>query len=347
MSWDYASQIGRIVAASHILLVALLFIFRTRAWERICAISLGLGGATFLVFPLWYQPQTPRYILLPLVLLQSGASFWFWLFTLFQMRENFRPNWRHWTLLSTKFLLTIVWAAEKRDILLPIPPDQQPIWRALLPALMTIGFAIAAIVEASRRYEDDLLESRRGMRRLMIFWGGGAIATIVGITLILRGPVLNEIGNWLIIGLSLCTCVSLHFWMAQSSMEQEKSENDPEPLHSPELKQLADRIESLFRTEGYYKTEDLTVSMLAKHLREHEYKVRRAINGVLGYRNFNAFLNHSRVLEAKRRLLEEPDLPILRLAMDLGYRSLAVFNKAFKETTGRTPSSFRRAKKTD
>ncbi len=347
MNWENASQIGRIVAASHILLVAILFTFRTRDWERVFTIFLGLGGAVFLIFPLWYQPETPLFLLVPFVLLQSGASFWFWLFTLFQMQDNFRPNWRHWMLLAAKLLITFMWAAERRVILLPIPDEQKPIWRVLLPAAMTAGFAIAALVVAARRYEDDLLETRRSMRRLMIFWGGGAIAALVVITLVLRGPLLDEIGNWLIICMSLSICMSLHIWMAQSSFDEETNKKDREPNHSPESKQLADRIEALFSTEGYYKTEDLTVNMLSKYLGEHEYKVRRAINGVLGYRNFNAFLNHSRVIEAKQRLIEEPELPILRLAMDLGYRSLAVFNKAFKEATGRTPTGFRRANKSD
>lgn len=347
MSWENASEIGRIVAASHVLLVAGLFALRTRAWERACAIFLGLGGAAFLVFPLVYDPQNPRLLLLPIALLQSGASFWFWLFALFQMRESFRPDWRHWTMLAAKLLITVAWAAPRREIMLPVPPEQEWVWRALLPAALTAGFAAAAVAVAARRFEDDLLEKRRSMRRLMIFWGAGAIVILVGITLVLRGPVLEEIGHWLIAGMSLGACVSLHLWMTRNPLPEETSATEREANHDPELKRLAGRVEELFRAEGFHRTEGLTVRELATRLEEREYKVRRAINGALGYRNFNAFLNQYRVAEARRRLLEEPELPVLRLAMDLGYRSLAVFNKAFKEATGRTPTGFRRAEKAD
>jgi len=34
---------------------------------------------------------------------------------------------------------------------------------------------------------------------------------------------------------------------------------------------------------------------------------------------------------------------VLTIAMDLGYGSLAPFNRAFRETTGQSPTDFRRA----
>jgi len=36
------------------------------------------------------------------------------------------------------------------------------------------------------------------------------------------------------------------------------------------------------------------------------------------------------------------NLPILTIAMDLGYNSLAPFNRAFRAETGVTPSDFRK-----
>ena len=36
-------------------------------------------------------------------------------------------------------------------------------------------------------------------------------------------------------------------------------------------------------------------------------------------------------------------LPVLTIAMDLGYGSLAPFNRAFRDTTGQTPTDWRRA----
>lgn len=346
MTWEVASEIGRIVAASHVLLVVGLLAYRLRSLDRLYSVFIGLGGASALVFPILYAAEPAPYVLLPFAILQSGASFWFWLFARSQGREGFRPNWKHWLLLAGKILLTLLWGARYRTLLLPIAPEQDFIWRALLPAMLTLGFAVAAVWASGSHMQDELVENRLSLRRITVFWGAGTIIAVIGITLIFRGPVLGEIGDWLSVVMALSICINIHVWLARSSPTISESAT-PAPLDSPELRQLAQEIEVLFREEAYYCTEGLTVGQLASRLQEKEYKVRRAINRVLGYRNFNVFLNQYRVEAAKKRLVEEPDLPVIRLAMDLGYRSLAVFNKAFKETTGRTPTDYRRAEKAD
>ena len=84
---------------------------------------------------------------------------------------------------------------------------------------------------------------------------------------------------------------------------------------------------------------------LAGRLAVQEHRLRRLINQHLGYRNFNAFLNHYRIGEARIQLgdIAMARIPVLTIAMDLGYRSLSPFNKAFKEITGATPTEYRRA----
>jgi AraC-like DNA-binding protein len=68
------------------------------------------------------------------------------------------------------------------------------------------------------------------------------------------------------------------------------------------------------------------------------------INGGLGHRNFNAFLNGYRIAEAKAALADpaQADVPVLTIAMDAGFNSLGPFNRAFKSETGLTPSEYRR-----
>jgi AraC-like DNA-binding protein len=78
----------------------------------------------------------------------------------------------------------------------------------------------------------------------------------------------------------------------------------------------------------------------------HEHKVRQLINSRLGFRNFNAFLHHFRIQEA-RRVLADPaqsHVGVAQVAYQVGYRSLGPFNKAFKELTGLTPTEFRTAR---
>lgn len=112
---------------------------------------------------------------------------------------------------------------------------------------------------------------------------------------------------------------------------------------SPSEIVLKDKLESAI-AEGYYRTEGLTIASLAEHLKTPEHRLRALINRRLGYRNFSAFLNAHRIGEAKAILADrgQVNLPVLTIAMDLGYGSLPTFNRAFRELTGQTPTDFRR-----
>tara|TARA_R110002020_G_scaffold316361_1_gene531450 strand:+ start:1624 stop:2757 length:1134 start_codon:yes stop_codon:yes gene_type:complete len=94
---------------------------------------------------------------------------------------------------------------------------------------------------------------------------------------------------------------------------------------------------------GLYLEPGLTIGGLADILHVPEHRLRRLINGGLGYRNFAAFVNDYRIEEAKRRLAD-PELAreqIIQHAFSLGYASLAPFNRAFRERVGVSPTEFR------
>jgi AraC-like DNA-binding protein len=94
-------------------------------------------------------------------------------------------------------------------------------------------------------------------------------------------------------------------------------------------------------TQGFYRQEKLTLRDLAVELGLPEYKVRRVINKELGYRNFNEFINEYRINEAALRLLAEPETPISNIALDVGYRTLSSFNRAFRKEKETTPTAYR------
>ena len=103
---------------------------------------------------------------------------------------------------------------------------------------------------------------------------------------------------------------------------------------------LRERLLGAMREQRAYATEGLTLTQLAASLNATPVQLRETINQHLGYRNFNDFLNHYRVDDASQRLLVQ-DLPILTIALDVGYGSLGPFNRAFKQIKGMTPSEFR------
>lgn len=116
----------------------------------------------------------------------------------------------------------------------------------------------------------------------------------------------------------------------------EEQANETIEQASAILLQVKDLME-----EGFYRRENLTLKDLAKALEAPEYKVRAVINKELGYRNFNEFINEYRIEEAALRLKTEPDTPISNIALDVGYRTLSSFNRAFRKQKETTPTAYR------
>jgi AraC-like DNA-binding protein len=104
-----------------------------------------------------------------------------------------------------------------------------------------------------------------------------------------------------------------------------------------------ERLEALM-DDGVYRQEGLTVAGLAEKVGVPEHQLRKLINGGLGFRNFSAFLNERRIDDAKRLLGDPANArrQVLQIALDLGYGSIAPFNRAFKNALGKTPTEFRK-----
>jgi AraC-like DNA-binding protein len=107
---------------------------------------------------------------------------------------------------------------------------------------------------------------------------------------------------------------------------------------------VLDRLNRRFVGERLYAREGLTIVQLADLLGTQEHVLRRVINQGLGFRNFNDFLHTHRLKEAAERL-GDPQLrriPVLTIALEVGYGSVGPFNRAFKERFGVTPTEYRR-----
>lgn len=116
----------------------------------------------------------------------------------------------------------------------------------------------------------------------------------------------------------------------------------PVPI-SPRDRPALEALRDLMASGDLWRREGLTIGQLAAALGTQEHRLRRLINGALGYRNFSAFLNARRI-EAAREALADPSRAsdsISEIAFGLGYSSLGPFNRAFKQATGETPSAYR------
>jgi AraC-like DNA-binding protein len=108
---------------------------------------------------------------------------------------------------------------------------------------------------------------------------------------------------------------------------------------------VLDRLTRRFVAERLYAREGLSIAMLASLLDAQEHVLRRVINRGLGFRNFNDFLHSHRLREAGVRLRDpaEQRIPVLTIALEVGYGSIGPFNRAFRERFGMTPTEYRRA----
>lgn len=223
-----------------------------------------------------------------------------------------------------------------------------------------IGFTIIHVVSlilmadlvrvAFRDRADDLIEKRRVIRLVLPLLIAALAASILTFEMIVGAaipyPAVQLANAVLILTLILFAGIVLFRTdtelLMQTVADTPLQENIGSDL-SPSETVLNDKLTAAM-SGGYYREPGLTIAGLAEHLETPEHRLRALINQRLGHRNFSAFLNRHRIAEAKQRLADrgEVDLPVLTIAMDLGYNSLPTFNRAFRNETGTTPSEFRR-----
>ncbi len=103
--------------------------------------------------------------------------------------------------------------------------------------------------------------------------------------------------------------------------------------------ELAGRIRDLIDVQKLYQESDCNRTTLARELNVPEGTLSRVINAQFG-KSVPQLLNERRVEDAKR-LLAETDAAVKVIAEEVGFSSLASFNRVFRDMTGESPSSFR------
>lgn len=272
----------------------------------------------------------------PLTLLAALASAFFWWFALALFRDNLQ--WRP-AFLAPLVLLLVFYVLRQGT--------GEPLRTiGALGHQVTVTVLLLHVLSmAVRDFQNDLTDSRRRFRlavALVLPAVGLAIATFE--TYELFRPLPGWIDLLQAVAL-LAVAGPFALWltaikpdiMAQSGAPRQR----PEALSAAEAIELA-RLQTAI-AGGICLEADLSLGALAARLKLPEHRLRRLINKGLGYRNFAAFLNDHRVTQAKR-ILADPENAreqIVAVAFELGYASLAPFNRAFRQSTGMTPSEYR------
>lgn len=208
-------------------------------------------------------------------------------------------------------------------------------------------FTALGVAAALRGRDNDLVELRRRLRLVLALTIGLAILVIVGAELL--APGWPPPGWWRLINSAslLSVTVMVAFvafgWRDPSLLMPPAKPADTAAPPEADDSQLLARLAALMRQERLYRQDGLTITAVAARLGVPEYRLRRAINQGLGARNFNAWLNEFRIAEAKAALADpaQREVPILTIALDAGFGSLAPFNRAFRADAGCTPTEYR------
>jgi len=347
-----------------LLLFAAALLLRDRARSNVAraAAAFAVGTAAYALYAMPGFASPPQPWQLPILALSAGNSVMFWLFSRALFDDDFR--FRSWH--------AAAWGGFVAAALLNcfvLGPAHSPWARPLGVALdlTTLSFAVLAVGQSLSSWRDDLVEGRRRLRLFIV--GAGAVYTLLltlGRLVVPRGvggsldsswaSVLDALALTLIAVVVLWHLLRVSRWgvLAPESSSRDLPAAlplaDTAPPPAPDAaalaadERLAAALDTQMTVERAYREEALTIGALASKLGVPEYRLRRLINQRLGYRNFNAFLNRHRIDEARQALADpaQAEVPVLTIAMDVGFQSIGPFNRAFKADTGLTPTEFRR-----
>lgn len=279
--------------------------------------------------------------------LQTAVPGMFWLFSASLFSDRFQLRRWHWGLLAATVLPPTL------STLLGDPATLDGLLRTLPQGLEFVLLGLALWVVA-QHWRTDLVESRRRLRVWFVgLTGSYTLLLIFSREILFAGQAW--FGDWQYLPLAV-------IWLAINALLLQYRDNglfmpggeaqaipkiasaralvaaDPDPA-------LVRTLQAHMQTQQAWREMGLTIGQLAGQLEVPQYRLRLAINGGLGFRNFNDFLNSYRIAEAASRLATAAsgDVSILGIALDVGFRSLSSFNKAFKDGHGVTPTAFRKA----
>jgi AraC-like DNA-binding protein len=285
----------------------------------------------------------------PLIALSTGDAVVLWLFTRALLDDTFVPRWWHaliWAVVSVYSFVSCLWIA-------PVVHGRPAI---IAVNLLALCFIVLAIAQTITSWSADLVERRRSLRVFIVsaalLYGGANALLQISIWGHDTAAIANVVTAAVLTGIIAVICYAM-MRVNAADLFPAPGAAATNPLESAAVvvdfsadQKLVDALMRLMAAERIYRHDNITIGTLATRLSIPEYRLRRLINQQLGYRNFNVFLNNHRIEEAKAALADpaQAEVPVITIAMDAGFQSLGPFNRAFKATTGVTPTEYRKLK---
>jgi AraC-like DNA-binding protein len=271
-----------------------------------------------------------------------AIPFLFWFLTKVHFDDEARLE-PHHVLLLAALVATRYTGWRVAEGLMPTASESMRVFWGVMPRLFGIAFVVHALLNVYVGTRSDLVLPRLRLRYGVL----GVVGTYVLLELSTQaffagrpqGGAAEDLhgyaGGLLLLGIGFVA-----FRLQPEILRPARVPAEPVLALDP---RLVERLRELIEAERVYRQEGLTVAGLAQRLGTQEARLRLIINAQLGFKNFNAFLHHYRVGEARRSLADpgQRHRSVAEIAYEVGYASLGPFNRAFKELTGATPTEFR------
>ena len=301
--------------------------------------------------PFRFHPSEPFFLTLQVLMNTTPGAFMLLAFVLFQNSLNRFPRWLlalFAVQVGLEDLIPWLFGVTTHPSTVPTMTDSNAVLYFVFettPALLQAGFIGAAMFWVAKDWRGDLVDFSRQLRLLLM--------TVIAISFVSYTLLTRLVIGYTDIGLLylheayqafgiLVNCAVLaalvHAALAQPRPTVAMQEPSVDPTDVLDFA----GFEAAMRARVYHEA-GLTIASLAVRLGIPEYRLRRLINTKLGYRNFNQMLHAYRIAEASAALADPAQrrLPILTIALSVGYQSINPFNRAFRDLKGMTPSAFR------
>lgn len=208
-------------------------------------------------------------------------------------------------------------------------------------ALCVLGLIL---LDALRGLSDDLVESRRDTRKLAITLITSYMVFLTTIEVFLTPLKDHWLFSLINVGAIFLLCLFMGYrYVMTGQLPVMRPRDLPAAAVAPPESEQAIALRNTMEG-GFYMQNNLTVSTLADEMNMPQHQLRKLINQELGFDNFSQYLNSYRI-PAVCDKLEDPSMasvPILTLALEHGFNSIAPFNRAFKDLKNATPTEYRR-----
>jgi len=307
------------------------------------AVVLALGSAAHAATFNVGGTAAPSLVFAPLIALATADIVVLWLFCRALFDDDFAVRWAH----VVTWLAVFGFSLASCLVLAPADYAQLVI---VANNLLALGFLGLSLAQTIRSWSVDLVEGRRRVRAFVVIASiaYGGVNALLQIASAGGGPseLANVVNAAMFVAVVGAVALMLLQVGATDVFAPEAPQTEATQAAAPKAadRKLVDALMRLMADERIYRQENVTIGMLATRLSVPEYRLRRLINGELGYRNFNTFLNNHRIEEAKAALADpaQAEVPVITIALDAGFQSLGPFNRAFKAVTGVTPTEYRR-----